>query len=120
MPSTTHLPLSPRDRLLGVLIYTVAFPLMDLFFVSQIVPAFGYELSVGGAMLRMLILSVALLAGSILLAVLVVKQIKRPVLLQGMRTAARALLAALVSVVVLNLIGHDMLCLPGACRGIGF
>ena len=120
MASTTNLPLSRRDRLLGALIYTFAFPLMDLFFVSQVIPAFGYELSVGGAMLRMLVMSVALLAGSIMLALLVVKQIKRPVLLHVVKTTGWALLAALVSVALLNLIGHSMICLPGACRGLGF
>jgi hypothetical protein len=120
MASKTNLPLSRRDRLLGALIYTFAFPLMDLFFVGQVIPAFGYELSVGGAMLRMLVMSVALLAGSIMLALLVVKQIKRPVLLHVVKTTGWALLAALVSVALLNLIGHSMICLPGACRGIGF
>ncbi|KQV91355.1 hypothetical protein ASD15_04815 [Massilia sp. Root351] len=120
MPGAAKLPLSPRDRLLGALIYTFAFPLMDLFFVGQIVPAYGYELSVGGAMLRMLVMSLALLAGSIMLAVLVVKQVKRPMLLHAARTSAWALLAALLTVALLNLIGHGMICLPGACRGLGF
>lgn len=120
MPGATNLSLSPRSRLLGALIYTVAFPLLDLFFVGQIVPAYGYELSMGGTMLRMLIMCVGLLAGSIMLAVLLVKQMKRPVPLQGLKTAAWALLAALLSVALLNLIGHDMICRPGACRGLGF
>jgi hypothetical protein len=120
MHSQTSLPLSPRDRLLGALIYCFAFPLLDVLFVWQILPAYGYELSIGGTMLRMLLMSVGLLAGSALLTVLLLKQTRRHLPLQGAKVAAWSLGAALLSVVLLNLIGHGMICRPGACRGIGF
>jgi hypothetical protein len=120
MHSQTNNSLTRRDALLGALIYCAASPLLDLFFVSQILPAQGYELSVGGVMLRMLMMSVSLLLSSALLIVLLVKQSRRHVPLQGVKVAAWALLAALASVALLNVIGHDAICRPGACRGLGF
>lgn len=120
MQSKTHNTLTRRDGLLGALIYCAASPLMDLFFVSQILPAQGYELSVGGVMLRMLMMSVSLLASSILLVLLLVKQSRRHVPLQGAKVAAWSLAAALASVALFNVIGHEAICRPAACRGIGF
>lgn len=120
MDSDTNLPLAPRERLLGALIYSVAFPLLDFLFVWQILPVYGYGLSLTGTMLRMVLMSIGLLSASILLVLLLVKQTRRHVHLRSARVAAWSLLAALVSVALLNFMGQEMICRPGACRGIGF